>query len=147
MSLNPYDSPGGFSHVNRDEARNLINGPAIGLMVTSILFVVVLVIGMVFNIFLLASGVAGELDQPEIGISKETQIVVRMIFGLILMGINAGIFIGALKMKQLTSYSWAYAAAVMSVVPCCGPCYILGIPFGVWALIVLNKDEVKGAFR
>jgi hypothetical protein len=28
-----------------------------------------------------------------------------------------------------------------------GPCCIVGIPFGIWAIVVLSKPEVKRAFE
>jgi hypothetical protein len=34
----------------------------------------------------------------------------------------------------------------MALIPCLGPCYILGIPAGIWALVVLARPEVREAF-
>lgn len=46
------------------------------------------------------------------------------------------------------SYGVAFAGAIISVIPCIGsPCCALGIPFGIWALVVLNDPTVKAAFR
>jgi hypothetical protein len=57
------------------------------------------------------------------------------------------IVIGALKMQKLQSYGLAMAAAVVALIPCISPCCVVGIPFGIWALIVLLKPEVKAAFN
>ena len=54
---------------------------------------------------------------------------------------------GGLKMKNLQSYPLAIAASIIAIVPCFNCCYCLGIPLGIWSLIVLNKAEVKTAFR
>jgi hypothetical protein len=35
--------------------------------------------------------------------------------------------------------------AITAVLPC-GPCWILGLPVGIWALVVLSRAEVKEAF-
>jgi hypothetical protein len=35
---------------------------------------------------------------------------------------------------------------VVAMVPCLSPCCILGLPLGIWALIVLMKPEVKSSF-
>jgi predicted Zn finger-like uncharacterized protein len=52
------------------------------------------------------------------------------------------------RMHVLKSYGVAYAGAIISVIPVLGaPCCVLGIPFGIWALIVLNNPSVKSAFR
>jgi len=70
----------------------------------------------------------------------------KLLFALPTVVLNAIVFFGALKMKNLQSYGLAMAAAIISVIPCCGPCACLGIPVGIWALVVLNKPEVKAAF-
>jgi hypothetical protein len=36
--------------------------------------------------------------------------------------------------------------SIVAMVPCLGPCCIVGIPIGIWALVVLMKPEVKAAF-
>ena len=33
------------------------------------------------------------------------------------------------------------------MVPCISPCCLVGLPIGIWALVVLNKPEVKGSFH
>ena len=67
---------------------------------------------------------------------------------LVELAISALIFVGAKKMKSLRSYEFALAAAVLSTVPCLTPCcgYLLGLTFGIWALVVLRKPEVKSHF-
>ena len=37
-------------------------------------------------------------------------------------------------------------AAIIAMIPCHG-CCILGLPFGIWALVVLSAPEVKAAFH
>ena len=63
--------------------------------------------------------------------------------------IIAGVaFFGALKMKDLKSYPFAMTSAILALLPCTFYiCCILGLPFGIWALIVLMKPEVKAEFR
>ncbi|MBL8850248.1 MAG: hypothetical protein JNG89_11215 [Planctomycetaceae bacterium] len=52
------------------------------------------------------------------------------------------------RMQALKSFGVAYAGAIISVIPVLGaPCCVLGIPFGIWALVVLNNPSVKSAFR
>jgi hypothetical protein len=49
-------------------------------------------------------------------------------------------------MQSLRSYGFAFAAAILAMIPCLTPCCVLGLPFGIWALVVLNKPEVKSQF-
>ena len=63
--------------------------------------------------------------------------------GLILGGL---MIFGGLKMKNLQSYPMALTAAIVALIPCLNACCCLGIPVGAWALYVLTRPEVKGAF-
>jgi hypothetical protein len=51
------------------------------------------------------------------------------------------IMVGAQKMKRLESYGWAMTASILATVG--GG---IGMPFGIWALVVLLRPEVKAAF-
>jgi len=59
---------------------------------------------------------------------------------------NVAIVLGAISMLRLKNYRSAYTAAVLSLIPFCSPCFVLGIPFGIWALIVLHRADVKQRF-
>jgi len=49
-------------------------------------------------------------------------------------------------MMKLNNYGLCIAASIAALVPCLTPCCCLGLPAGVWALVVLCKPEVKAAF-
>ncbi len=51
----------------------------------------------------------------------------------------------SLRMMQLKDYQFCVFAAVLAVIPLHGAAF-LGIGFGIWALVMLNKPEVKEAF-
>ncbi len=57
------------------------------------------------------------------------------------------IALGAVKMKNLQSYGLAMTASILAMIPCVSPCCLLGLPFGIWALVVLGRPEVKSAFH
>jgi len=76
-----------------------------------------------------------------------SSVVVRTIWGVILLFASAFVFYGAIRMKDLVDYNAAMAGAVVAMVPCVGPCCLLGIPFGLWAFVVLRRSEVKEAFQ
>ena len=73
--------------------------------------------------------------------------VSRMVGNVLPLVMNLVIIIGAVHMMRLKSYSSAMTAAVLAVIPLCSPCVVLGIPFGIWALVVLSNADVKAAFR
>jgi hypothetical protein len=52
-------------------------------------------------------------------------------------------------MLKLQNHSLAMAASVIAAIPlpCVSPCCLIGLPIGIWAIVVLMKPEVKSAFR
>ena len=121
----------------RSEVHRKINGPAIGLMVAGGLTTLM---GLMFLPTLLFPELMGQQlpwDPVELMFT-----IVFMIFTLVL-GIVT--IFGANKMLQLQSYPLAMAAAIAAMVPCY--CCFLGLPMGIWALIVLNDEDVKRAFK
>lgn len=55
--------------------------------------------------------------------------------------------IGGAKLGHLESRRLAYVGAVLAVIPFLSPLYVLGIPFGIWALVLLRQPEIKLAFE
>ena len=50
-------------------------------------------------------------------------------------------------MLRLKIYNLAGGRLHVALVPAISPCCVLGVPFGIWGMIVLNDREVKRAFR
>ncbi len=132
---NPYLTPSNGSSTqshNTDE----IKAPAIALMVVSILGLVVGSLGLIFDVFLIAvQGIA------------TLELIVRSLWGVLLLISAAFVLFGAIKMKNMKDYGIARAAAIVAIIPFVGPCCLIGIPFGIWAVIVLSKPHVRAAFR
>ncbi|NND99744.1 MAG: hypothetical protein HKN47_20690 [Pirellulaceae bacterium] len=59
---------------------------------------------------------------------------------------NLVVVAGGIAMLRRKAYALAMSGAICGVVPICGPCLVLGIPFAIWALVLLNKPEVKASF-
>jgi hypothetical protein len=57
------------------------------------------------------------------------------------------IAVGGAKMAFMESYSMARIGAALACIPLISPFVVWGIPFGIWALIVLNDPKVKAAFE
>lgn len=60
------------------------------------------------------------------------------------------IVLGGFKFLRLESRGLAMTGAILAMLPCCGtiiPVCIGGLIIGVWAMLVLNKPEVKASFR
>ncbi len=142
---NPYSTTSS-APVTAD-ARNEVNAPAISLIAVSAIAIAFGILGLAMDAFLLLSGAVEALEARNNGpISEYTQIGIRSTWGSVLLVASAFVLFGALKMKALKSYGTAKLAAIVALVPLVGPCCILGIPFGIWALIVLSKPHVRDSF-
>ena len=70
-------------------------------------------------------------------------------FGLMLLiSIPLAILIamGAYRMRRLELYGLAMFASIAAMLPC-HPGFLIGLPIGLWSLMVLLRPEVKAAFR
>jgi len=126
-------------------ARAMVNGPAIGLIVTAALGFFAQIAGIVMNLM---------PKPPQTFPAGSPEAMIQTFSGGIgvvagVVGIIAAVvvLIGALKMKNLESHGWAVTASVIALLPCVSPCCLVGLPIGIWALVVLNKPEVKAAFH
>jgi hypothetical protein len=125
-------------------ASDQVSGPAIGLMVVAIIGFILQAgslalrfLGISFMAQEMPSQAWGRLMSGTLGIA--TNVIAILVSGLIL--------VGALKMRRLENYNLAMAASVIAMIPCLSPCCLIGLPIGIWAVVVLSKPEVKSAFH
>ncbi len=124
-----------------------INGPAIGLMVTGGL-------GIVSNLFSVVIHLVRTVPPPTpAGLPPEFTRWFELMNGpvglalaLITMIIGVFVLFGGYKMQRLQGRVLAMVTAIVAIVPCFSPCCVLGIPMGIWALVVLAKPEVRSQF-
>jgi hypothetical protein len=137
----PFSAP----TVAAPDAADKVSGPAMALMILAGLNLVLSVVGLLMN--LLGSSMMMFHDGPQQAwgnMFSGAFGVVSSSLGILISGV---IFYGGLKMKRLENHGLAVAASVLAIIPCTSPCCLLGIPAGIWALMVLSKPEVKSAFR
>lgn len=124
-----------------------ISNVSTALFISGILNTCLAVCGIGLNVFTTVVGVAdgGNGNQPDAMINMFSGAV-GIVQGIVGVLFGALMIVGALKMKRLESHSLAMMSAILTVVPCTG-CCLWGLPIGIWALVVLNKPEVKAAFE
>lgn len=139
---------GGAAADLRASAKEAVSGPAIGLIVTAVLGIALKALGLVFNI------VGVNFMPPPSGMTPEmTRMMqflsgpVAVVSGIVGLAISLFVLYGAIKMQKLVGYGFAMAAAILALIPCFSPCCLLGLPIGIWALVVLSKPEVKSQFE
>jgi hypothetical protein len=130
---------------NAASATDQVNGPAIGLMVTAILGFLIQLLALAVNVLGVSFG-AMQSGQNEAWMNMFSGTI-GIVSGIVTIAIAGLILYGALKMKKLEGYGWAITASILALVPCVSPCCLVGIPVGIWALVILAKPEVKSAFH
>jgi len=132
-------------------ARELVSGPATALIVTGILCVILSIVGLVMN--LTGAGFRpppGEIPpemQQFFQMMEQMQGPVAIVGSVINLGISILLIIAGQKMRALQSFALVVTGAILAIVPCLSPCCCIGIPVGIWALVILYKPEVKSAFQ
>jgi len=131
---------------SHDDPARQVSGPATGLLITGI-------IGAIFTIFGSMLGMAGRLLQSMMSDGMVERYAhmfsgsmgfTSSIVGLLVAGF---LIWASTKMKALTNFEICIAASILAMIPCVSPCCIVGLPIGIWSLIVLLKPEVKAAFH
>ena len=57
------------------------------------------------------------------------------------------ILVGTRKMRNVESYFTAITISIVAMIPGLSPMCVAGIPFGIWAIVVLAQRDVRYAFR
>jgi len=130
----------------RRAAASAVAGPAIALMIVGGLAILLSVVSLVLNL----AGAALVAPQAAAGgqggadtIAHAVGGVAGAVFGVCWGGIVAS---GGFNMYRLRGYGIAMTATIVGMLPC-NLCCLLGLPFGIWALVALNRPDVKDAFR
>lgn len=135
----------------RARALEMVQGPATGLLVMGILFVLLAILGVVGNLF-------GAQFQPPPGemppelrqffdAMRNMQGPMAVVSSLIGLAISGLLIYAASKLRSLESFTLVVTATILGMVPCTSPCCCIGLPVGIWVLVVLFKPEVKSMFR
>jgi len=128
-------------------ARQQVSGPSLGLLITG-------VVGAAFSLLSVMGAGLGSVarfasrwadDMPD-WYEKMFEGVFAMGGAFVGLLVAAFIIFAALKMKDLKQWSLAVAASVLAMLPCISPCCVIGLPIGIWCLVILMRPQVKDAF-
>ncbi len=122
------------------DARRQVHGPAFGLLLTGVINVVVAFAIPLIDVSLYSSSPLGpHAPQSSAGIGfamAHAAILCFICYGLIIFA--------AFKMQRLRAYPLAIVASVLAIL---SPALLIGLPIGIWALVVLSQREVRAAFQ
>ena len=129
-------------------ASQQVQGPALGLMITAGLALAFTLLGLVMNIAGVGMGSLGAMGGGNAATDQYISMMsggVGIVVNLLALGLYGFVLWGAMQMKQLRNWNIAMGASIAAMLPC-SCCCIIGLPIGIWSLIVLMKPEVKSAF-
>lgn len=123
-----------------------VRGPAIGLIFTGAIGILLAIANLVMGGAMMewAQSMAPEGQAPPAGM-MEANSAISIAFTALNVLASAFILFGGMKMMKLESRTMVLAASIVAMIPCFA-CCLIGIPVGIWSLIVLSKPEVKSAF-
>ncbi len=124
-----YSSPSPASEAAIKESRDQLKGPAIGLLVVGIL-------NWILSVPLTM------LALPAAQAARSMPLAITVILAMLVF--NSLVIFAALKMKRLQAYGLAVAASILAII--ISPGNLIGLPIGIWALVVLSQREVRTAF-
>jgi hypothetical protein len=146
---NPYQTvashvPGFGGPGDAIYALQRVSAPAVCLIVTAVLGLVLQVLGLVIHISGLGAMAAAN---PRHAMPEMFSGGLYIVLGSIGIITSIILLMGAMKMKGLENYGLAMAASIIALLPCISPCCLLGLPFGIWAIVILCDPLVKASFR
>ena len=114
----------------RAGAGRRLRGPAINLLIFSS-------INLATPVLFVMAGILGH---------RPTSVsVAALLVGGVMILCNTAILFGAIQMLRLRWYSSTMLAGIVALLPC-GPAWPLTLVFGILALVMLNRNEVRQAF-
>jgi hypothetical protein len=118
-----------------------VKGPALGLIILGGIGVVLGLWGLIFG------GGAPEDVDPQLREFAES--IEKFSRGLGVLNILASAFLvwSGLQMKALEGWGVSLAGCILVMTPLAGCTCVIGLPIGIWGLIVLFNAEVKAAFE
>lgn len=148
----PYSGSG-----RRGPSGAAISAPGIALIIVAIVGLLVSIVFLGLSIFQLFNinqqiaeiGRGRNLTSYQQGrvVGLYTGHIVRTVFLAINMLMQFLILAGGVCMITKRNYQIAMTASIVSLIPICSPVCVLGIPFGIWALVMLSNKNVKKSFR
>jgi len=132
-----------------NDVTNKIKTPAIGLIVAGALNGLLGALTLLSGLLRL-TGISGRETLPANDAERYGFYVGTIItygIGLLSLLVAPIIIYGAIQMMRGRKYGLARASAILAIVPVTSCCFLISIPVGIWALIVLSKPDVKTFFQ
>ena len=125
----------------QNDPQTRVSAPAVGLIVTGALGAALGLLGVLMMTIGGVAALAGKdaADAlPGLGVS--------LVFSVIGIAVSGFVAYAGMQMRKLQGWGLSLAGAIVAMIPCISPCCILGLPIGIWAILVLINEDIKRAF-
>ena len=126
-----------------------VNGPSIGLIVTGALNILAGCVRATFSIT--DFGLAGINIVGQNAVIRKLLIDLRskqgLVIGLVCVLCGIVTLLAGVKLRKTQSYGLCMTGTILAMIPCISMCCLVGLPIGIWALVVMSKPEVKSQFH
>jgi tRNA A-37 threonylcarbamoyl transferase component Bud32 len=134
---------------DRDEAASQVKAPAIGLVVTGafnwVLFTLITVVLALAHVtYQKAAAAAEPLPWSVSTVAGMPAFPQMMLAALAGMASSGYMIFAGLNMMRLERWGAALAASILALFV--SPGNLIGLPLGIWSLVVLARPEVRSAF-
>lgn len=144
---NPYASPKSPGYDPREAVKGKVMAPAIALMVVAGL-------GLAITAYNTFTAVAGQPPPVDPNAPPFVQEILKNAHGpqaAVIQGIfvvlNLVILAGAFMMLKMQMRPFAITVSVLAMLNMGSCCCILGLPIGIWSLVILLQNDVAQAFN
>ncbi|MFO0596464.1 MAG: hypothetical protein U0228_14200 [Myxococcaceae bacterium] len=139
-----------------NQVRDEVNVPGLLLIVLGALTVLSAMFGLVMTLLLVKDqpDSAPLISDPSVppalkellrltsGASGKVFNIFQNLLGAVF---GATMVLGGFQMRNLRTWGLALTGAIVAMMPC-SCCCVLGLPLGIWSIVVLIKPEVKASF-
>lgn len=143
--INPYESPAAAALPEQDAKRialDRLRAPSFGLLLLAGFWGIGGAVSTLFVIMLYAMSHFHDLAAAMLA------DISRLDFLRLLCTLpSCFVAYGAWCMRKGRNYWIAVTASIVACIPMLSPCIWIGIPFGIWALVVLRRPDVGAAFQ
>ena len=127
------------------DPRQQVQTPGLLLTIVGIVGAVLQAVSILLNLVGVGVGAVGASEMPEF-VGQMLSGVIGIVFSAIAIGVGVFVAYAGMQMRQLRNYTLSMIGAIVAMIPCLSPCCCLGLPVGIWALVVLFKPGVRDAF-
>lgn len=129
-----------------DEVLRKLKTPAIGMIATGVINAVYGILSIIGNIYQYVTKQGTFADSSELD-TLHVRAVIGILLPVISLAFSPLIIFGAVQMMKGRNYGWSKNAAIFAVIPFTSCCFLIGVPFGIWALRILSQPDVKAFFN